>query len=303
MTESAAPRDRTIVGYIADQRGRDAVRLASFLAAGTGAELIITMVTPEPSAYGAYPRNPANDPIVLEQVREWGREARELVPEGIPVRVEHRYAESEAHGLMAAAEERGANLIVIGAQASALLRQFTIGTVANTLLHASTVPVALAPGGFDEPGPVRRLTCIFGTRPGAAELIGRSIERALRRDVPIRLLSLVQVDRDDPAQIREVTQYARDFAGDRLALASKELLSSGRASIEIIEGDSFEEAIEEIEWRPGDLAFLGSSRLANGPRIFLGNKALRILRRLPVPVVVVPRGIEPDPGTVAHSGD
>ncbi|KAB1652226.1 universal stress protein [Pseudoclavibacter chungangensis] len=290
--------ERIVVGYIADKRGHDAVALAAFLAEGTSTEIIITMVTPEPTAYGAYPRNPASDPIVLEQLEAWGEEARALVPAGIDVVVEQRFAESEAHGLMEAAEEHGANRIVIGAQASAILRRFTIGTVANTLLHASTVPVALAPAGFAEAGPVRRITCIYGTRPGAAELIGRSIERAIVRDVPVRLLSLVQVDRAAPSEVREVTQSVRDFAGERLATASKDLLASGRATIEVIEGESFEDAIEGIDWREGDLALIGSSRLANGPRIFVGNRALRILRRLPVPVVVIPRDIDPDTGVV-----
>lgn len=291
----AAEQDMIIVGYIAGPRGRDAVRLGGFIAAGTGAKLIVTMVVPESSAYsGTHPLPPKEDRILRDQMEAWMDEALALVPEGVKAHGEFRSSSSEARGLMAAAEEHGAGLIVIGAKASAGLNRLTIGSVASTLLHASPVPVALAPGGFDAEGPVRRLTTIYGTRPGSAELIGWSIERALRREVPLRLLSLVQVDRVPPAMIRSIAEQAQEFGGASLAAASVDMQKSGRATVEIVEGRDFEDAMSQVGWEPGDIAAMGSSRLAQRGRIFLGNRAMRIMRVLTVPVIVVPRELEPE---------
>ena len=54
-------------------------------------------------------------------------------------------------------------------------------------------------------------------------------------------------------------------------------------------GTSWEEAIDDVEWRNGDVLVVGSSSAAPAARVFLGSRASRIIRPAPVPVVVVPR--------------
>lgn len=288
MTETAS--ERLIVGYIADSRGYDALELGVFLALGTEIELVITMVLPEPSHFAGAHIGPftVDDHILADQLRAWGDDALARIPEGVRARVEYRYASSDAHGLLDAAEEHDAIAIVIGAQAGPVLRAFSVGTVANTLLHASPVPVALAPGGFTHPGPVTRVTGIYGTRAGSEAVIGRSLQRAIARDVPLRLVSLVQVDGVAPREIPEITDEVREFGGRALEERATGWLDSGRAVIEIAEGRDLDEALEHIEWRPDEYAVLGSSRLGRGRSVFLGSRARRILRALTVPVVVIP---------------
>lgn len=293
MNDSPQRPTRLIVSYIADDRGHDALALASFLATGIDAEIIITLVLPEATPFGGYSGVlPTHDPIILEQVERWGAEARAEVPAGIPVTVEHRVASTEAHGVIDAAAEHDADLIVVGTEAAGVLRRFTIGTVANTLLHASPIPVALAPGGFRELGPVARVNAIYGTRPGAEEVIGWTLQRALVRKVPFRALSLVPVDRTQPELSAETIELARTFGGERLAQAGAKLTEEGRAHVEVIEGDDIEDALSRVHWQAGDLAYLGSSRLAGGHRVFLGSHAHAILQALPVPAIVVPRGVD-----------
>lgn len=285
------PRDRLIVGYIAGDRGRDAIQLATFLATGMNTELIITLIQPDSSSFhGTFPMSKGDQNLLRPQLAKWIDEALELVPEGIPARGIVWRSSSEAQGLMEAAAEYDARLIVIGARANALMRQFRIGSVAQTLLHASPIPVALAPGGFVASGEVERVTAVFGARPGATGLIGEAFERGITRQVPVRLLSLVQVDRTRPSELREVTELARDFGGSEFEAQAEELLDSGDATVEVVEGDSVEDALSRVEWLDGEIALLGSSRIAQEGRIFLGSRALRLLRVLPVPVVVVPRG-------------
>ena len=279
-----------IIGYIADSRGYDALELGIFLALGTSTELIITMVVPEPSHFGGGHIGPftADDHILAEQLRAWGDEALARVPEGVTARVEFRYGSSDAHGLLDAAEEHGSLAIVVGAQAGPVLRAFSVGTVANTLLHSSPVPVALAPGGFEHRAPVGRITGVYGTRAGSEAVIGRSLQRAIARDVPLRLVSLVQLDGVDPREIRDITDEVRAFGGRELEKRATGWLDSGRATIEIAEGRDLDEALEHIEWRDDEYAVIGSSRLGRGRSVFLGSRARRILRALPVPVVIIP---------------
>ncbi len=286
---------RFVVGYIASDRGHDALALASFLAKGTDTEIIVAMITPETSPYSGTHPLPLDDAdsIIGKQIDTWMSEALAQVPEGIAARGVVRSATGEAQGLMDIAAEFGASALVIGAATTALLRQFTIGTVASTLLHASPLPVALAPAGFAEEGPVTRITTLFGTRSGAAALIGTSVESALQRDVQLRLLSLVQLDRVPPSQVQEVDEFVREFGGAVLAGRAEALLESGKATVETVEGESLEAALERADWKPGDVAFVGSSRLAQGGRIFLGARAQRLLRVLTVPIIVVPRAAQP----------
>ena len=285
-----AAKHTLIVGYIADSRGYDALEHGITLALEADIVLINTMVVPEPGDVisGAVGAPTTADRIVNEQLREWGDEALARVPEGVPARVEVRPASSDAHGLLDAAEEHGALAIVIGAQAGALLRAFSVGAVANTLLHASPVPVALAPGGYAHPEAIGRITGIYGTRAGSEAVIGYALQRAITRDVPLRLVSLVQLDGVAPREIRDITDEAREFGGRALEARAEGMLASGRAAIEIAEGRSLEEALDYIEWRADEFAVLGSSRLGRGRSVFLGSRARRILQMVPVPVIVIP---------------
>ena len=54
-------------------------------------------------------------------------------------------------------------------------------------------------------------------------------------------------------------------------------------------GESWDEALEDIEWRDGDVLVVGSSAVGPVARVFLGSRASKIVRHSPVPVVVVPR--------------
>lgn len=50
-----------------------------------------------------------------------------------------------------------------------------------------------------------------------------------------------------------------------------------------------ESAVRTLDWQDGDLVMVGSSRLAQPHRLFLGSTAAKMLRVLPVPMVVVPK--------------
>ena len=56
------------------------------------------------------------------------------------------------------------------------------------------------------------------------------------------------------------------------------------------QGESWDAALDDVEWRDGDVLVVGSSTIGPIARVFLGSRSSKIVRHSPVPVVVVPRG-------------
>jgi nucleotide-binding universal stress UspA family protein len=283
-------RQRFVVGYVADARGAEALALAISLARRARAELVITQVVPEPSPYGGGPSpRYLHDPIVREQLDRWQGEAMALVPEDVAALGEIRVAESEARGLLDAADEHAASVIVVGARSNPLLQRFALGTTLSALLHASHVPVALAPAGFDSADAPPRVTAVYGTRPGASAVIGTAVEAADRRGIPLRLLTLLPGQPDSGEVRDELVQQAERFGGLELGERAEELLSADGSEISVVTGADLDDAIGRTTWLDGEIALVGSSRLAPRGRVFLGGTAQRLLRRIPAALVVIPR--------------
>ena len=186
---------RYVVGYSANARGHDAVNLAVSLALGRGASLELVLVVPEVQQFGAaHSPRVGFEHLLNEQAQEWLDQALALVPAGVPARAHVRSGDSDAHALIAAAEEFGADLLIIGATSSGIFKRFSIGSVASALLHASTVPVALAPHGYHRQEALTRISCGLGTRAGAEKLLDFALGMAANRDVPLRVVSLLALD-------------------------------------------------------------------------------------------------------------
>ncbi|SEE95297.1 Nucleotide-binding universal stress protein, UspA family [Arthrobacter alpinus] len=284
---------RYVVGYAANARGGDAVNLAVALARRQGASLDLVMVMPEDSPYnGVYPPVAGFGDILAEQISHWIDEGLALVPDDVPAQAHIRRGESEAEALIAAAEELGAELLVIGASSSGLFKRFSIGSVASALLHAATVPVVLAPSGYSRTDPITRLTCALGTRAGAEDVLRTGLEMAKRRCLPLRLVSLVALGQGDAtASIEEARAHLRSVAEASQGLAAADL---DKPEIDVVvgHGRTIEDAVDGLNWKKGEILLIGSSRLAQNKSIFLGSTANRILRALPVPMIVVPRNFE-----------
>ena len=285
---------RYIVGYSANARGHDAVNLAVSLARGRGASLDLVLVVPEVQQFGAAHAPKAGfENLLNKQAREWLDEALALVPADVPAQAHIRSGDSDARTLIEAAEDLGADVLVIGATRTGLFKRFTIGSVASALLHASTVPVALAPHGYDHQDALTRISCGLGTRAGAEKLLDFAIGMAAKRAVPLRVVSLLALDGGDPAA---AAGAAREYAEKTVAAAApvspEGVQLVAKTEVVVAQGRSIEEAVDGLDWEGGEVLVIGSSRLAQGRSIFLGSTANRILRALPVPMLVVPSGYE-----------
>ncbi|QDW28373.1 universal stress protein [Arthrobacter sp. KBS0702] len=285
---------RYVVGYSANARGRDAVNLAVSLARGRGASLDLVVAIPDAGVFNAAHAPAAGyDSYLHQQASEWLDEALALVPADVPAQIHIRSGESDAQTLIEACDEFQADMLVIGATSNGLFKRFTVGSVASALLHAATVPVALAPHGYHRREALTRVSCGLGDRPGAEELLDFAVSMAVNREVPLRVVSLLTLDDGDSA---DAADAARDYASKHLAAALPATASggslAGQTGVVVAQGRSVEEAVDRLEWEPGEVLLIGSSRLARNRSIFLGSTANRILRALPVPMIVVPSDYE-----------
>ncbi len=288
-----------VVGYTATDSGADAAALGARLARSLNAVLHLVIVLPsEGTRNAAVAPERAYEDHIRRQGRKWLEEAVAGLPQEL-VRSGHvRFGESFAEGLIAAGEEFGARLIVVGAANGSLFGRHRLGSVASELVHSSTIPVALAPAGTatQDDHVLPRITAAIGQRPGAENLLDEAVSTARDAGVAMRLVSLVPFDVPPGLDTGAIRVVGDAHAQDVLAVAQGRLPADLQAVVEEAPGDSVEDAVANLDWLPGEVVLVGSSRLAQPRRLFLGSTAAKMLHELPVPMIVVPR-------TRAEAGD
>lgn len=288
---------RIVVGYTATEAGADALALAVRMAAAAASTLDVVMVLPSEDRSVITPPAASYARHLRETAADWLERAAETIPDAVGHRRHVRHADSFAEGLITAAGEFEASHIVVGAANGGLRGRHRLGTVASELMHYSDVPVVLAPEGAREIDPsqgVARVTAAIGTRPGGDVLLAEAVALAAESGAALRLLSLATVDL--PAGVDTgVIRLTGDTHGEAVLAQARAALPAGvEAEVVTASGDDIEEAVQGIDWLPTEIAMVGSSRLAQPRRLFLGSTAAKMLHVLPVPMIVVPRtrGVE-----------
>lgn len=281
-----------VVGYTATDAGADAAALGARLARSLGARLHLVIVLPtQGTRNAAVPPERAYEDHIRGQAKRWLAEAMTQLPQELTRSGHVRFADSFAAGLIAAAEEFGAGLIVIGAAGGSVLSRHRLGSVASELLHSSPVPVALAPSGTAEQDDhaIPRVTAAIGTREGADVLLEEAVAWAAADGASLRLLSLVPFDAPPGLETGAIRAAATEHTSEVLTTVQATLPADVHAEVEQATGDTVEEAVARLTWLPGEVVLVGSSRLAEPRKLFLGSTAAKMLRVLPVPMIVVPR--------------
>ncbi len=281
-----------VVGYTATKTGRDAVAFAARLAAATDAVLDVAIILPSADRSVITPPDTGYDRYLREQAQRWIAEAIDRIPADVVAHAHVRPAESFAEGLVELADGLAASYIVVGAADGASRGRHSLGSTTTELLHSSDVPVVLVPRGTRKVAPetgITRVTVAIGTRPGADALLEATAELAQAAGVPVRLLSLLPVDLPATADTAAIRIAGSTEVDDVLAAAEAELPEGLAAAVVVAAGDSIEDAVSHLEWQGGEVVLVGSSRLAQPRRLFLGSTAAKMLKEITVPVIVVPR--------------
>jgi nucleotide-binding universal stress UspA family protein len=280
--------------------GQDALSLGRVLARTDGVDLTVCVVIPESWGYPSPARVDAEYAAFLQQYADKAiAEARASLDDERADFVVTS-ASSASEGLINAAEEAGAALISLGSARHGPLGRFTPGGIANEMLHASPVPVALAPQGY-RPSPgtrLSRVTCAFSGSTQSRSAFDAAAQLSRRHGVPLRLItfvvrdhqmypSLVGYDAEDlvaeqwRAQAREAQERALDTLPEDVAVEAG-----------VIDGRNWDDAVHSLSWEEGEVLVVGSSRLGPVARVFLGSNSTKVVRSSPVPVLVVPRGAD-----------
>lgn len=298
-----------VVGLDPGQRSASPLHLAAMLARSTGADLLVTVVLPDawPTTAGGadaewrrYTRDAAN--AVLDH-------AAAVLGGSVPAEFLLHEAPSARRGLAELAEQRGAELIVVGSSSAGPLGRISLGSESDALVHASPVPVAIAPRGFRAAAGARvgRVTAAYSGTDSSADLVLGAADVAASVDAQLRIASFAVVPRDagtSGAGFDAEQRIADDWAADverhatrLLSEVSARPVPPALAGTAIAMGETWESAVDDIDWRADEVLVVGSSTLGPIARVFLGSRAAKVVRHSPVPVIVVPRGATgPDRG-------
>ena len=286
---------RIVAGYTATKAGRDAIAFGSRLATAAGAELDIVLVLPAEGRSVITPPDASYDRYLRAQAGEWLAEAAAAVGEDVPHRTHTVYGESFGEGLLDAAHDLGATHIVVGAAEGAGRGRHRLGSTTSQLLHVSDVPVVLVPRGARKIDPevgISRITLALGMRAGAALVVDEAIALAAATGAPLRLVSLVTVDLPSTVDTGVIRLAGAAHAEEVLAAVRASLPGDVPTEVSVARGTSIEEAVRHLDWQEGEVVLVGSSRLAQPRRLFLGSTAAKMLHEMTVPMIVVPRPIE-----------
>ena len=289
-----------VVGFAPDGRGHAVLHLAAMLARSGGEDLVVCAVVPS-----AWPPSPARVDAEYQSYVTGAAEnalsrARARLPADVPATYRVEHARSGPAGLLDVASEVDASLIVVGSAADGGSGLVSLGSVTSRLLHSSPVPVVLAPRGF-RVGPearVERVTAAFGGSDD--DLVVAAAGVAARVGASLRIASFAVHPR--PPYTAGVGRV-----GDEAMVSQwvSEIEAAARAALDEVkhlpviprdcesavgEGEDWGEALEDVDWGPGDVLVVGSSSIGPLARVFLGSRATKIVRHSPVPVAVVPRG-------------
>ncbi|KLO63095.1 hypothetical protein AA983_06985 [Dermacoccus sp. PE3] len=275
---------RYLVAWGGDARSKDALALGATLARTFRAELAVVYVVRE-ETFGAHTFGDVSfTEEVVRQASEGVQKHLDALTDLDNVVLHVRRSGSVAEGVLDAAKEIDADLIVIGAGTGT--RALSTNTIVTALLHASPVPVAMAPRGYrkEAPAVLTELVAAVGPRAGAGRILKEAIRGVERVSLPLRLVSLLELgtDVDVPDERVESVRAALERAAEEVDV--------DEVTTQVGQGKNLKEAIANTEWKPDSALIIGSSRLAQGKQTFIGTVASRMLAHLPIPMIVAPRG-------------
>lgn len=270
QADPGSPR-RIVVGLGADEGGEDALALARTIADCTGAGVVPVTVAADPAHRR---RGSALDPDAAEAI---AANVRNRVGDARTVT-----ARSVTAGLDTTAEQRRADLLVLGSPEQTPLGRVGCGPVARSVLAGAPCAVALAPRGYaaKKETTIRVIDVGFDAQEEselalrfAASLAGAA--RATMRVIAVGTIVAEQACPDLPA---------------RLAEAVRALPHELRASHQYVDAGSASHTLRDEADKGADVLVVGSRGRGPVRCVLLGSVGWDLVHDAPCAVVVVPRG-------------
>lgn len=289
-----------LVGYTPDYAGQEALALAVSLTAHSGSNIVVCTVIPEVWGHPSFGSSVDQDygKFLAEHAANVLDQARAQLGDVPNARFIKYGASSATVGLTEAAKQEGADIIVLGSSRSGSTGRLSMGGVSSEIMHVAEIPVAMAPRDHRVKAspPISRLTCAYSGLEAASGTVLEALGMATALGVPLRLVSFAVRDRQMYPSLVGY-QAERMIAAEWRIQAEttleriREQLSGHEPPIEVAvaEGETWDDAMNHLDWLSGEVLALGSSRMGMLQRVFLGSNANKIMRASPVPVMVLPK--------------
>lgn len=308
-----------LVGYEPSKGGRAALELAMLLGrSGRPDDIAVATVIPE-----AWP-TPSLARVDAEY-RAWAKEqgdsalrrAEQYLTEHAPdltVSTHRLEGRSVSAALSRSCLATQARVLVLGSAPDGPLGRVVIGSTTEPLLHSADRPLAIAPRGYraGRDARISRVSCAFPGTPDAEDLLIAA--NRWREELGGRLRVLTFGVRGRTMYPPEVGLRAEDAVLDQwreqVGATQQQVLADLRGrglladdvTAEVVTGQSWADALDEVEWGPGEVLVVGSNATGRLARVFLGSRALRIVRQAPVPVLVVPAAVAAEAAADGEAG-
>jgi nucleotide-binding universal stress UspA family protein len=291
---------RRIVVGVADFEEDPHLAPAVALAGALGAELhvVYALLLPDLTVYPATELG-AFSPDAIREFREKAHarlyvQVRKL-PRGERIHCHVVAAPAEA-AILDVAEEVGADLVVVGATRRGKLTRSILGTTAQRVLRASTVPVLV--NRRPSHGPPRRILLTTDLSDLSARAYERGMEigreLAATEDVELRALLVLGYGLAPPPPLsREALEEAAETELDRFLKWVEPGAPASRGAIRT--GEPAREILAEAEDWGADLLVLGTHGRTGASRFLIGSVAESALRSAPCDVLVIPQAEETAP--------
>jgi nucleotide-binding universal stress UspA family protein len=289
-----------VVGYLAGKSGRSALHLAVEAARVLKTSLVVLTVVPKPWMTPSPARIDAEyaawaDQLAADSQREAQR-CLDRITGGIDVSYRKVANRTAGEGLLEAAEQLNADVLVVGSSTNGAIGQIVLGSTTDWLLHASPVPVSIAPRGYRgaRSSGLTRITCAYSGTPESVRVVERAVALTAQLELAMRVVSFAI--RGRTMFPPEVGLHAEDSLLETWAEQLREMLAKLKSdgivgddvALQVVTGHGWDEALDRTEWEEGELLTLGTTARRTIKGVFLGSHGAKIIRHSPVPVLVLP---------------
>ncbi len=288
-------KNRIVVGYDGTPHSRDALALGKALAGGTGATIVVTYVMRDAMASVAGWEDYKKGAHATAE-HEFNRAASWLGSE-VAVEFSAIPARSDAQGLIEAALQHNAGMIVVGSSHRGKVGRAVAGSVTERLMHGAECPVVVAPVGLADGDPkLDQIVVGFDDTDESDAAVDAAAVLAVAAGARLGLVAAL-----DPRVFADYSAYAAaSFESADLKAGHREHLEkvieaklgdlpeAVEAAGEVVEGSPAKALAEAAE--AADLLVLGSRGYGPVRSVLLGSVSTHLVRSAPCGVMVVPRG-------------
>jgi nucleotide-binding universal stress UspA family protein len=292
-----------IVGFDGSQHAHDALALASVLAHAREVPLVAACVyvyrslapAGKDDEYGLYLRGEAQ--ARLQQAAALTDQPLELVPVA---------GGSVAEGLHRLAEQRDADIVVLGSSHVGAIGRVMAGSVPERLLHGVSCAVAIAPRGFatDASRTLSTIGVGFDGTPESHAALALAADLARATGARVRAIHACDphISSLTPRAVAAIERSEYEATLRRYELQQlQQAAEAVGASAEVEDGDAA--ATLTARSHELDLLVLGSRSYGPLRRVLLGSISTRVVRQAACPVLVVPRGASDVPRVAGPAGE